>query len=145
MKALIGFYFGNRYLGEIAQDIGERAEVSVQDIDSAKQTLKRHMEVLDRENINYLMSQHATHKVLKIFDPSHNNELVKIVKLTTKEGYSWKTRVNPLTSDEETNEYFLNYWFDVEPFPSEKKDQVVKVEIEMIQLEEKKKHESCLG
>jgi len=53
---------------------------------------------------------------------------MKIAKLTTKSGYTWKTRVNG--SVETIKDYFLDKPFNVESYPSEKKSKVIKVEIE---------------
>lgn len=45
---------------------------------------------------------------------------MRTATITTTSGHSWTTEVNG--TDESICKYFLGQWFDVEPYPSERKE-----------------------
>lgn len=53
---------------------------------------------------------------------------MRTATITTTSGHTWSTDVNG--TDESICEYFLGQWFDVEPYPSERKEQAVSVTID---------------
>lgn len=53
---------------------------------------------------------------------------MRTATITTSSGHTWTTDING--TDESICDYFLGEWFDVEPYPSERKEQAVSVTID---------------